>query len=223
MRRRFYGMLAGSVAAIAMMAPGASARVKGQYMEVRSADVWTGPCFANGQADLVGKEAILAWKVTTGEYNGVPLNGLGIVAVVKARNTLGDTYHNPYPAESVLILDSRANRAQRAALEAMAKAQAGRLLAHVMRVDEAPIELTIAQGMSGVATLRAGKLAMIQTRSLCEGDGICGNEEIYYPPLVADAHATPAYTLKDAFSGKGLGVVWTRWDRRSAFVGSFSL
>ena len=52
-----------AVAGLALMVlwaiPG-SAAIKGDYIEARSADVYTGPCFANGEVGLVGNEAILA-------------------------------------------------------------------------------------------------------------------------------------------------------------------
>ena len=76
--------------------PGRAA-IKGDYIEARSADVYTGPCFANGEVGLVGNEAILAWKITRGDWKGTSLNGLGVVAVVKAHATLGDPYHSSLP------------------------------------------------------------------------------------------------------------------------------
>jgi len=97
--RRF---LAAGVVALLLVAGAAipsKAAIKGDYLEVRSADVYTGPCFANGEVGLVGDQAILAWKVTEGSWNGVTLNGLGVVAVAKASATLGDPFHNPYPAQ----------------------------------------------------------------------------------------------------------------------------
>lgn len=199
----------------------AQAAIKGDYVEVRSADVYTGPCFANSQVDLEGKQAILAWKVRNGSWNGVDLSGLGVVAVVKANATLGDRFHNPYPADSVLILDSRASSQQRVALQAFAKSAGGALVGNVVRVETAPINLEVIQ--HGTVKMVAGNLARIETRSLCNGDDICGNEEIYYPPLTKIADAMPAYTLEESFQGKGLGMVWSREDARSAFVGTFSL
>jgi hypothetical protein len=200
------------------------AAIRGDYLEVRSADVYTGPCFANSEVNLMGNEAILAWKVQEGDWKGVDLSGLSVVGVVKAKATLGDPYHNPYPAESVIILDARANSAQRAALKDFAASNAAGLLDHVVRVDTAPIQLTVEHGdQHGVAKLVAGNLARIETRSLCSGDHYCGNEFVYYPPLVTLAHAMPAYTLDDSFQGQGLGVVWKHVDKRSAFVGAFTL
>ena len=199
-----------------------SAAVKGDYIEARSADVYTGPCFANSEVGLTGQEAILAWKVQEGDWKGVALGGLSVVAVVKAHATLGDPYHDPYPAESVLIVDSRANSQQRAALAAFAESMAGSLLDHVVRVESAPIQMTVEHGeLHGAAKVVAGKFAQIETRSLCQGDHHCGNETVYYPPLIALAHSMPAFTLDSSFSGQGLGEVWKNVDKRSAFVGSF--
>ena len=140
------------------------AAIRGRYVEVRSADVWTGPCFANSQVDLQGNEAIMGWKVTHGTWKGVDLKGLSVVAVLKAKATLGDRYHDPYPAESVLIVDQSANEAQRAALESFAHAQAGRLLDHVVLVEAAPI--TFKRLAHDSVALKAGKLAMIPTGAI---------------------------------------------------------
>jgi HAMP domain-containing protein len=44
----------------------AADQVSGDYVESRNGDVYTGPCFANGQVGLVGNEATLAWKIRAG-------------------------------------------------------------------------------------------------------------------------------------------------------------
>jgi len=201
----------------------AQAAIKGDYIEVRGADVYTGPCFANSEMNLEGKQAILAWKVTNGSWDGVALDGLSVVAVVRANATLGDRFEDPYPAKAILIVDANANPRQRAALADFARSMAGRLTENVVRVESLAINLKANEGgQHGSASLAAGNLATIKTRSLCSGDHICGNEEVFYPPLTPVTHAMPAYTLQDSFNGQGLGVVWNRADERSAFVGSFS-
>lgn len=200
----------------------ASAAIKGDYVEVRSSDIYTGPCFANSEVNLEGKQAMLAWRINQGSYDGVNLDGMSVVAVVLAHSTLGDDFHNPYPAKSVLIVDETATGPQRAALQAFAKSMGGALLAHVLRVDAAPIKLDMGE-MHGSVTMTAGKLAHIKTRGICDADHLCGNESVYYPPLTKLAHSMPAFTLEEGFNGKGLGEVWTREDTRSAFVGTFSL
>src|SRR5947209_16947656 len=66
--------------------------VSGNYMEARTADVFTGPCFANGEADINGKEAVLGWKINNGSWKGVNIAGLGVVAVIRSEHTLGDVH-----------------------------------------------------------------------------------------------------------------------------------
>ncbi|MEJ2007245.1 MAG: DUF1326 domain-containing protein [Acidobacteriota bacterium] len=199
------------------------AAITGDYLEVRNADVWTGPCFASSQVNLTGKRAILAWKISNGSWEGTDLSGLTAVAVVRAGATLGDPYHSPYPADSVLILDQRATAQQRKALVSFVESQAGKLVSHVVRVDVAPISLQVGTGSDhGIDVLKAGNLAVVKTRALCQGDIICGNEYTYYPPLTKIQNPMPAFTREAVFSGKGLGVVWNNRDGRSAFVGTFS-
>lgn len=198
--------------------------IYGDYIETRSADVWTGPCVANGEVGLVGDQAILAWKVSKGAWEGVSLDGLSVVGVVKAGATLGDQYNDPYPAKAVMIVDSRANAAQRKALIMLAQNLAGRILENVVRVEAAPIdvEITDHEGHPMNATVRAGNLAGIETRSIGKQDHLCGNEEIFYQPLAPTTHSMPAVAELDQFQGTGLGVEWTLRGKRSAFVGSFA-
>src|SRR5450755_2172596 len=128
-------------------------QIRGDYVETRSADVYTGQCFANGEVNLVGDEAILAWHVQSGSWNGVSLDGLTVAAAVRAHGTLGDPYENPYPAHAVLIVDEQANPQQRAALVAFAQQMAGELLRNVERVVSAPVELAVSREHHGVALL----------------------------------------------------------------------
>jgi len=197
-------------------------QIAGEYLETRSADVYTGACFANGEAGLVGDQAILAWHVRSGSWQGVGLDGLSVVAAVKAQATLGDPGLNPYPAKAVLIVDQHATPAQRQALASFAAHMGGELLAHVDRVVSAPIDLEVLpQAGHGRALLRAGSFATVETRGIGEKDHLCGNEKTYYPPLTRLVHAMPAVALTDEYSGPGLGVSWTLRGKRSAFVGSF--
>ena len=96
-----------------LLAVSAFAQIKGDYVETRSADVYTGQCFANGEVGLVGDEAILAWHIKDGSWDGVSLAGLSVVGAVKAQATLGDPYGKPYPAKSVLLVDRKATPQQR--------------------------------------------------------------------------------------------------------------
>src|SRR5207237_5330372 len=111
-------LLLAAVALLALTAPLSAAGITGTYIEARTCDVWTGPCFANAEMNLGGKHAVLGWQVEKGDFNGVSLNGLGVVAVVAASDTLG--LQQTGTSKAVLIVDSRANAAQREALVKLA-------------------------------------------------------------------------------------------------------
>ncbi|MBI3208899.1 MAG: DUF1326 domain-containing protein [Candidatus Solibacter usitatus] len=196
----------------------------GEYVEARTADVFTGPCFANAEVNLMGELAVFGWRVSKGSFEGVNLDGLGVVGVVRASATLGDIHNNPYPVKGVLIVDERANAEQRLALQKMAKRMGGDLLQDVVKVMYAPVSLTFENGNlhGGKATLKAG-LAEITTRAIREGDHICTNEEVWYTPLTKLEHAMPAYALSHIYQGEGLDTRWSSPDKRSAFLGSFQL
>jgi len=200
-----------------------STSIYGNYVEARTADVYTGPCFANSEVGLTGQLAVFGWKVTKGSWDGVELNDLGVVGVVRASSTLGDVYHTAYPVKAVLIVDERANPEERLALQKFAKRMGGDLLQDVVRVEYQPIDLTLANGdlHSMKATLTAGNLAKIETRALNENDHICRNEEVWYRPLTKVEHAMPAFAVANSFRGEGLGEKWSSPDKRSAFVASF--
>lgn len=197
-------------------------QIRGDYIETRSADVYTGQCFANGEVNLAGKEAILAWHVQNGSWDGVALDGLTIAAAVRARATLGDPYGNPYPAEAVLLVDEQANPQQRAALVHFAQHMGGELLKNVEETLPAQMEMIVNHERHGVALLRAGQFATVQTRSLGDHDHVCGNEVTFYPPLTEVSHSMPAVAVTDAYRGPGLGESWDSHGRRSAFVGTFA-
>jgi hypothetical protein len=222
MRKAFLIAAVGMVLSLASTA--GAQQVTGDYIETRSADVYTGYCVANGEVGLVGDQAILTWRIKKGQWEGVSLDGLAVVGVVKAGATLGNIYENPYPAKSVLILDERASIEQRNALLCFAKEMGGRLFENIVSVEVAPIRFEISHDGShyGKALMRAGTLAGIETRSITPKDHLCGNEETFYQPLTLTSHAMPAVAETDEFQGKGLGVVWTVHGKRSAFVGNFA-
>jgi hypothetical protein len=218
-RRGLYEILC--VVLLALSTSVIAQQIRGDYIETRSADVYTGQCFANGEVNLVGDEAILAWHIQSGNWDGVPLDGLTVAAAVHARATLGDPYANPYPAQAVLIVDEQANQLQRSALIAFAHQMGGELLRHAQQIVPAPIELVVNPDRHGVALLRAGQFATVQTRPVNGQDHLCGNEVTFYPPLTQLTHSMPAVAMTDSYRGPGLDVDWESHGRRSAFVGTF--
>ncbi len=223
---------------LVLLAAGAShaAGIRGDYVEARTADVFTGPCFSNAEIFIYGDQALLAWKVTEGSFDGVDLSGLSVAAAVKGTCTFSED--KPELASSVLIVDEKANTRQREALIAMAKSLGGARLSNVVDVKVSRISLKLedhpmgdadsahaAHGMPHAprATFWAPGLARIVTRPLNSNDHTCGNEVVAYPPLSKGTSVLPAYTLGNEFKGKGLNQNWDDPNCRSSFVGHFAL
>ena len=218
----FRAMAAGVLLA-GMVGIGQAAQISGEYIETRSCDVYTGPCFANGQIGLTGREAMLAWKVDKGSWNGVSLKDLGVVLVVAASDTLGTNNSfatKPDPVRAVILVDSRADAKQKEALVAFVKDSARNLTKDVIHVGSAPITLTN-DHLSGKGHLVVGKIARIESRGVAKGDCVCTNEEIFYPPLTNVQNFQPAFALNSTYEGDGLKTTWTTLGTRSAFLATF--
>jgi hypothetical protein len=198
-------------------------KIYGTYVEARTADVVTGACFANSEEGLVGELGMMGWKVTKGSWNGVKLDGLAVVGVVRANDTLGNRYRNVVPLKSVLIVDERANAEQRLALQAFARRMGGNLLQEVSKVIYQPVELAVENGdvHSMKATLKAGEIAKLQTRAAGKDDHVCKNEEVWYQPLTKVEHAMPAFAMSHTYQGDGLGTKWNAPGQVSSYVGTF--
>ncbi len=203
---------------------GVAADIHGDYIEARTADIYTGPCFANSEVELTGNLAVLGWKVEKGAWQGVALDGLSVVGVVHADSTLGDFMHpDVVGARAVIIVDERATAEQRIALSQFAQHMGGDLLANVVRTDVRPIAFSTGEMHSREAKMVAGELAKVETRALEDTDKICHNEAVWYKPLTQLEHAMAAYTVEQSYHGKGLNTTWSYPWKRSAYVGSLSV
>jgi hypothetical protein len=207
---------------LSLAAPAMATEITGQYVEARTCDVYTGPCFANADTGLTGRNGMLAWRIDKGEYDSVRLDGLGVVAVLSASDTLG--LRQSRTARSIVIVDEKASPAQRSALVNFAKQRAGDLLGNVISVKSAPVDVNIcACKENGCATVKAGDVR-VETRCLDKNhDRGCGNEWAYYPPLSKGVIAKPAMAIEHAFSGKDFNETWSDGERRGAYVGTFAV
>jgi hypothetical protein len=151
----------------------------------------------------------------------VNLDGLGVVAVVAASDTLG--VEQTGPAKAVVLVDRKANAAQRKALIQLAHKQAGELLDHVIAVQPTDICLTLCNCKGGACAVLQADTAKIRTRCInATHDKACGNESAFYPPLAKGVKAQPASAIEHQFTGKGLKETWKETERRGAYVGSFA-
>lgn len=212
-------------AAAAMMLATAcpAAQIQGEYLESRSCDVYTGPCFANAEMDLAGKEAVMVWRVEEGEWDGVDLAGLSVAVVANSQKTMGDTgvfKSQPGHIRSVILIDEKATEEQRAALVAFAKNTAEEYTRDISEVISVSMTLDN-DHVAGKGTFKAGDIAKIETRGLKKGDCVCTNEVVFYQPLTEIENAHPAYSRTLSYTGDGLDVKFTNHGKRSAFLGTF--
>jgi nucleotide-binding universal stress UspA family protein len=211
-----------ALAALALLPTLVSAgEISGKYLETRTCQVYTGPCFANSETAMAGREAVMAWNIEEGKRGEIDLAGLSVVLVVRADDTLGHQgLNDPKTVRSAIIVDEKATAQQRAALVEFAKDHAGRAGKDVVRVDAAPISMSLdTADLRG--NLAAGEIVKLTTRKAKATDCICTNEVAYYPPLAKVDRFAAGVSIEAEYNGKGLGTRWSTPGSRSAYMGEF--
>jgi len=193
--------------------------VKGAYVEARTAEVFTGGCVMGSEAETTGKEAVLAWKVDSGNFNGTALDGLSVVAAIAGDKNLGiyEIGGDRAVAKTALFVDERANPAQRLALVAMARDLTGPLMSTIVSVTPAPIQFA---DKGAEISVSAPNVTLAVGKHLVH-DPSCGRSQ-WFHPLASVDDATMATTEEHAFTGTILGTKWSDPDKASSFFGTFS-
>ena len=199
----------------------AQAEVSGTYIEARTCQVYTGPCFANGEVGLAGKEAVMAWNIEAGRHQGVDLAGLNVVMVIKSNETIG--FRGLESAESVgatVMVDERADLQQREALADFARGHVGLSKEQLVRVAALPIDVKLDTAeLNG--SVQAGKDVQLTTRKARKDDCICSNESAYYPPIVQLESFAPGVTIDGSVRARGLGSRWDIPGDRNVYMATF--
>jgi hypothetical protein len=208
------------VFAAAPLMGGGKGMVSGAYVEARTAEVFTGGCIMNSEAETMGKQAILAWKVDRGTFNGVSLDGLSVVAALAGDRNLGMTEMggDKPSVRSAVYVDDRANAAQQLALVAMANELSKGLVGTIVQVTPAPIAFTDRGGE--IAVSAAGHVTLDVAKHITH-DPTCGAMQWFHPFAPVD-DASIGMTAQHAFTGASLGTKWSDPNRRSAFFGTFT-
>ncbi len=212
------------VCGLTCVVPAVAGEISGDYLETRTCDIYTGPCFANSEVGLSGREAIMAWSIDHGSHDGVDLSGMCVVLAIRGAGTLGmggGLVVNPDPIKAVILVDDRATPQQTAALVDFVRVHAARVTGNVTRVATVPIEFSL-DHIRHTGSLQAGNEVTILTRGLNAADHCCTNEIVFYPPLSTVENVAAAFTLEGRFGGRGLGARWSKPNTRSAFLATFS-
>ena len=191
-------------------------QLRGDYVEVRTASVFAGACHYNGEVVTTGRDGMMAWNVTSGQWQGVDLSGVRALAVVSADVNLAE---DNAARRSEIIIDSQASRAQAVAMLNALKEKYAAALGTVAEVRSAPISFERNGRNYNVVTNEASINVEAMPNDLC-----CKMPNlVWYTPFVGLENRKVGYTSKALYNGKVVGEPWSRSGENSAFYGSFSL
>jgi len=205
--------------AVSPLLAGGKSTVTGSYVEARTAEVFTGGCIMNSEAETVGKQAVLAWKVDRGSFNGINIDGLSVVAAISGDRNLGMTEMGGEKptVRTAMFVDQRANAAQQIALVAMAHELSKGLVGTIVQVTATPISFT---DHGSEINVSAGQVALDVNKHMTH-DPTCGAMQWFHPFASVD-DAEMGVADRHLFTGSALGTKWSDPNKRSAFFGTFS-
>lgn len=201
---------------------GASDRVTGEYVEARTAEVFAGGCIMNSEAETAGRQAVLAWRIIRGRFNGVPLDGLTFTAAIAGDRNLGMREiggEEPHDVRAIITVDVSADAAQRQTVVQLARHLSGGLISEVVRVDVAPVRFV--STLRSIEVSAADVLTLIVNKEMTH-DSSCGAMQWFKPFSPQLTWSAMGVAEAHAFSGPGLGSKWSAPHKRSAFYGSFA-
>jgi hypothetical protein len=218
MKRAIIAAALFSAAAAPLLAGGRNT-VTGAYVEARTAEVFTGGCIMNSEAETMGKQAVLAWKVDRGSFNGIAIDGLSVVAALSGDRNLGMTEMGGAKplVRAAMFVDQRANPAQQLALVAMANELSKGLVGTIVQVTPTPIEFA---DHGSEIDVTAAQVTLAVSKHLTH-DPTCGAMQWFHPFSSLDA-SEMGVANQHLFTGSALGTKWSDPNKRSAFFGTFT-
>jgi hypothetical protein len=204
------------VSALVFSSQAENVSLRGDYVEVRTASVFAGACHYNGEVVTTGRDAMMAWNVTSGKWQGVDLTGVRVMAIVSADANLSE---NNAARQAEIIVDSQASRTQALAMVNALKEKYAASLGTIVEVRTAPISFERNGRTYAVVTNEAAINVEGMPNDLC-----CRMPNlVWYAPLVGLENRKVGYTSKALYNGKVVGEPWSRSGENSAFYGTFSL
>jgi hypothetical protein len=209
-----------ALATLLAATPAVADTITGQYVEARTAEVFAGGCIISSEAETIGRQAVMAWRVDSGAYAGQTLDGLRVVAAVSGDRNLGIREiggEAPSYVRAVVYVDERATDAQRRALVGLARELSRGLISDVVEVTPAAIGF---DDTGDTLAVRAGE-ARLRVRKSIEHGPACGAMK-WFTPFSAVESPNLGTALEHGFTGRALDTRWSAPNRRSAFFGAFT-
>lgn len=205
------------IGALALQA-NAQTGLLGDYIEARSGHVYTCGCLYSSETVTAGREAILVWRIASGEYEGVPLAGIKIVAVVVGEGNLGA---GAAPRHSVLYVDGVTSEPQREAVRALWTKEYSRILGSVESLRDARIDLEQQDGEMRVVIPGIVRLDMRKARL---PDDAHPGSFLWYGPFAALTDPELATSLFYEYWGGEFHRQWRDlMPSISGYIGKFAL
>ena len=189
--------------------------LRGDYVEARTASVFAGACHYNGEVTTTGRDALMAWNVTSGSWKGVDLSGVRVVAIVSAEGNLAENSDR----RSQIVINREATHSQAVAIVDALKTQYTTSLGRVVSVTSAPVQFEHTNRTYNVSTTNVASMTVeAMANDLC-----CKMPNlVWYAPLAALENRKVGYTKVATYSGGTVGEPWQKADENSSFYGSFS-
>jgi hypothetical protein len=192
--------------------------VSGDYVEARSNEVYTCGCLYSGQMTTAGREAILAWRITRGVYQGTPLAGVRVAAVVVGDANLG-AYDGP--RRTALYLDESASDAQVRAIVTLWLRTYSQALGKIATVHRAPISFT-QQGDS--VRVSIPNLVEVQARKARLREDAHPGSFLWYAPFVPLRNSSLVTALNYEYQGMDFQHQWQDlMPSINGYLGEFAL
>jgi len=203
------------IGAVGLTSQAENTSVKGDYVEVRTASVFAGACHFNGEVTTTGRDALMAWNVTSGKWEGVDLTGVRAIAVVSADDNVTNALAG---RRTELIIDKAASHDQTVAIVSAIKSRYADSLGQIVSVRSASVSFKHEEKTYIVSSAEAAIEVEAMPNDLC-----CRMPNlVWYSPLVSLNQRKVGYTIKALYSGHAVGDTWERAGENSAFYGSFT-
>ncbi len=218
--KKMFSLVAVMAVATGPVFAGEGSAVTGDYVEARTAEVFTGGCIMGSEAETVGRQAVMAWRVAEGAHDGVVLDGLSVVAAVVGNRNLGIAEIGgvaPSEVRAAIMVDARADAEQQEALVSLARSLSNGLVDHVVDVRAVPIAFE--RSDEEVVVVAGDATLSVSTEMVHDPD--CGAMQ-WFHPLASGTDAAMGVTRSQVYSGQVLGARWWQSDKKSSFYGTFS-
>jgi len=220
--RRFWiaaillGALLSLAGSLSLTSRAETAAIRGEYVEVRTASVFAGACHYNGELTTAGRDALMAWNVKSGHWQGTDLTGVRAVAIVSADANLAENSER----RSEIIIGENATDAQSLAMVEALKIRYTASFGKIISVRRGPLSF---DHKGRTYSVSAGNLVSLNVEAM--PDDLCCKmpQLVWYSPLVPLENRKVGYTTKALFSGSEVSDPWERSGENSAFYGSFAL